>query len=109
MVADAFDDGTDAAVADAEAFTGCAVDVGFAAGGTVEGDVADDDVIFGREYRFPRRRYDDLAARQAFAQVVVGIAFQGQRQATRDEGAEALAGRADEGQDDRVFGQAFSP
>ena len=54
MVADAFDDGADAAVADAEAFTGRAVDVSFAAGRAVEGDVADDDVVFRREDRFPR-------------------------------------------------------
>ena len=107
MVADAFDDGADAAVADAEAFTGRAVDVSFAAGRAVEGDVADDDVVFRREDRFPRRRYDDLATRQAFAEVIVGIAFQGQCQAMGDEGAETLAGRTDEGQDNRVFSQTF--
>ena len=92
VVADAFDDGVDAAVADTEPFAGRAVDVGFTGGRSIKGDVADDDVVFCRENRFPRRRYDDLAAGQALAQVVVGIPFEGQGQAVGNEGSEALAG-----------------
>ena len=39
-------DGADAAVPDAEALAGGASDIGFAAGGAIEGDVADDDIFF---------------------------------------------------------------
>ena len=53
-----------------------------------------------------RRIDDDLAAGQALADVIVGVAFQRQRHAARHERAEALAGRAVEVQLDRVVGQA---
>ena len=43
-----------------------------------------------------RRVDDDLAAGEALAAVVVGVAFEAQRHAARHEGAEALAGRARE-------------
>ena len=49
MVAYAFDDGFHAAVTDTEAFAGHAVDVGFPARSTIEGHVADNDVVFCRE------------------------------------------------------------
>ena len=55
MIADRFDDGVDARVADAEALARQAADVGFAAGGAVKGDVADDDVFLGDERRAGRR------------------------------------------------------
>jgi hypothetical protein len=45
VVADGFDDGVHAAVADAEALAGHAADVGLAAGRAVERHVADDDVL----------------------------------------------------------------
>ncbi len=45
VIADGFDDGIDAAVADAEPLAGHAADIRFAAGGAVKGDVADDDVF----------------------------------------------------------------
>src|SRR5881392_891752 len=45
MIADTFDDGTDTTVANAEAFTGHSIDVGFAAGGSIEGDIADDHIL----------------------------------------------------------------
>ena len=48
----------------------------------------------GTKRRAVRRVDDDLAAGQALADVVVGVAFEGQGHAPRDEGAEALAGRA---------------
>ena len=107
MVPDAFDDGRGTAVADAEPFAGLAVDVDLAARGAEAGHVADDDVFRRRKVRFPRREHGDPAARQAFAQVIVGVAFQQQRQPFRDEGAEALARAAHEGKADRVFGQAL--
>ena len=52
VVADALDDGADAAVAHAETLAGHAADVGLAAGRAVEGDVADDHVFLGVEIGF---------------------------------------------------------
>ena len=46
-----------------------------------------------------------LAARQPLAEVVVGVAHERQRDAARDERAEALAGRPGERDPDRVVGQ----
>ena len=50
--------------------------------------------------------HHDAAARQALADIVVGVADQLQRDAARQEGAEALAGGAGEAHADRVFRQA---
>ena len=71
VIADAFDDGERAAVADGEAFAGDAAEVRLAAGRAVERDVADEDVVLGDEARLLRRIDDDLAARQPLADVVV--------------------------------------
>ena len=49
--------------------------------------------------------HDEPAARQALADVVVGVAVEPQRDALGHEGAEALAGRAGERDLDRVVGQ----
>ena len=81
VVADALDDHRGAAVADAEPLAGDAADVTLAAGRAVEGDVADDDVLLRLERRQRRRVDDQLAARQALADVVVGVAVQPQRDA----------------------------
>ena len=48
-----------------------------------------------------------MAARQALAEAVVGVADERHRDAARQEGAEALAGRAVEGDADGVVGQPF--
>ena len=52
----------------------------------------DDDVFLGREGGTLRRVDDDLAAGEAFADVIVGVAFEAEGHAARDERAEALAG-----------------
>src|SRR5205823_1865651 len=98
-------DRVDAAVANAEALAGHAADVGLAAGRPVEGDVADDHVLAGHERAALGRVDDDLAAGEAFADVIVGVAFQSERDAARHKGAETLTGRALEMQLDRVVGQ----
>ena len=105
VIAHALDHRVDAAVAHAEALARHAADVGLAAGRAVERDVADDDVFLGDEGRAVRRVDDDLAARQPLADVVVGVAFERQRDAARHERAEALPGRALEVQLDRVVRQ----
>lgn len=86
---------------------GFAGDEGFPACRAEEGDVSDDDIVFCAEGGFSRRINDDLAAGKALADVVIRIALQGERQALRDEGAEALSRRADEGEGYGVFGQSF--
>src|SRR5581483_3098824 len=70
VVADAFDHSVDAAVAHTEALARDAADIRFAAGRTVERDVADDDVLLGREGRARRRIEHDLAAAEPLAEVV---------------------------------------
>src|SRR5215831_11492386 len=62
VIADPFDDGSQTAVSDAEAFTCDAIDVGFAAGGAVEGNIADDHIVFCLEGRSSWRMNDDFAA-----------------------------------------------
>ena len=106
VVADAFHHRGGAGVADGEALAGHAVEEGLAAGGAVQHDVADDDVLFGHEGRRAGRVDDELAAREALADVVVGVAFERQRHAVGQERAEALAGRAGEVNLDGVLGQA---
>ena len=76
VIADAFDDGERAAVADGEPLAGDAAEVRLAARRAVERDVADDDVLLGDERRLPRRIDDDLAARQPLADVVVRVALE---------------------------------
>ena len=76
VIADAFDHGKRAAVADREPLAGDAAHVGLAAGRAVEADVADDHVLVGRERRLPRRIHDQLAARQPLAPEVVRIALE---------------------------------
>ena len=58
--------------------------------------------------RVAARAHDDAAAGQALADVVVRVALEPQRDAAREERAEGLAGRADEGEVDRVVGQAVA-
>src|SRR5690606_17878161 len=71
MVADTFDDGVGTAVAHTEPFGGAAAEVGFPAGGTIQADVADDDVLGGDEAAFARRRDDHPAAREPLADIIV--------------------------------------
>ena len=95
VVTHALDNGSRAAVADAEALTGHAGDEGLAAGGTVKGHIAGDDVFLGLVADALGRADDDLAAGQALAHVVVAVAGQAEGQALGDERAKALAACAD--------------
>ena len=81
VIADAFDDGVRAAVADRESLAGDAADERLAARRAVERDVADDDVLFRRERRVDRRPDDQPPARQALADEVVRLAFERERDA----------------------------
>ena len=91
MVADAFDDRGRARIAHAEAFTGAAGCEHASARGAVQDRVADDGVLVRSKQGHIRRHEHDLAAAHAFAQVVVGFAFEDQAHAVRREGAERLS------------------
>src|SRR5207249_6335901 len=92
----------------AEPLAGDAPHIGLAAGGPVEGDVADDDVLLGRERRRARGEDDQSAAREPLAPVVVGVALEREGDPPRHEGTEALAGGAGEVDPDRVIGQPLT-
>src|SRR5690606_33848640 len=109
VVPDALNDGLGAGVTDAEPLADHAADVDLAVDRAVADHVAGDDVLLGLEallQRLFRREDRDLAAGEALANVVVGIAFEQHRHAVRQEAAEALAGRALEAERDRVVRQA---
>ena len=108
MVAGALDDGDRAGVAHREALAGHAVEEGLALDRAVE-------ARYCRRGCSPPARAalgladDDAAARQALADIVVGVADQVERDAAGEEGAEALAGRAGEAEVDAVLGQPAWP
>ena len=106
VVADGLDDRLDAGVAHAETLARHAADVHLARGCAIKGDIADDDVLLRDERRARGRVDDDLAAGQALADVIVGVALEDKGHAVGEERAEALAGRALEVDADGVVGQA---
>ena len=91
MIADSFDDGVDARIADAEAFAGHAADVGFTRRGAIKRYVTDDNVFCGVEGGAGVRIDDDLAAGETLAEIIVRVAFESEAHAARHERAEALA------------------
>ena len=102
MRADPLDDGLGAAVADREAHPRPADEVQPAAGRAVEHGVAGDRLArrLGREVGLRDDR--DRAARQALADVVVGLADEAQLDARAGERPERLAGRATQLEPDRA-------
>jgi hypothetical protein len=106
MIADRFHNRIYTRVADAEPFASHAVDVDFAAGGSVESNVADDDVFGGDEGGLGRWVEDDFTAAESFADVVVGIAFEFEGDSFGDECAKALSGTALEVEVNGVFGES---
>src|SRR4051812_19541034 len=79
------------AVAHGESLAGNSRDVGFAARGAIQTDVADDDVLVGGEGRRRRRVDDQLASAQTLAPENVRITLYRQRDAARDERAQTLS------------------
>ncbi len=106
VVAHALDDGGGAGVADAEPLAHHAPDERLAGGRAVEADVAGDDLAVEQ---VARRGDRDPAARQALADVVVGVAGQLQRDPLRHERAEGVARRTGEADVDRVLGRPAPP
>src|SRR5581483_8951982 len=107
VISDAFNHCPYAAVAHSEALSRHAANVSLTTGGAIESDVANDDVVLGNKSRTRRRVDNNLAARETFADVVVGVAFEFQKHAAGDERAEALSGRTLKTEMDRIFMQSF--
>ena len=108
VVAHALHNRRGAGVADAESFACHAADEGLAAGGAIEGHVADDNVLAAVVGDVLGRIHDDLAAGQALAQIVVAVAYQFQGQSLGDEGAEALTAVAVADDMEGVVGQGVA-
>ena len=96
MVAQSLDDGLHPGVAYCEAFAGHALQVRLSTGSTVEGHVADDDVLVGVEGGQPVRYHDQSAPTQPLTKVVIGLTLQQELDALGGEGPEALSGRTAE-------------
>src|SRR5713101_10193321 len=107
MRADALDDRERARIAHGETLAGDAAEEAFAAHRAVEHRVADDDALVALERAVMRRVYDQPAAGQALAAIVVGGAFELERDAARQEGAEALPRRALEAHMDQAVGHSL--
>ena len=105
MVAGAFDHRHRARVAHRKPLTGHAVEVGLALGGAVEHGIADDDVLGAVATEIVGTANDHAAARQSFADIVIGLADQIEGDAAGQEGRKALAGRTVELRMDGVVGQ----
>src|SRR5690606_26480038 len=109
VIPHAFHDRGGARIAHGEAFAGHAVEIGFTGQRTVQHGIAGDDVIGPEAAEVVRRAHDEAAPRKPFAHVIVGFAHQVERDAARQEGAEALAGGAIELDVYRVVRQAVVP
>src|SRR5262249_27490746 len=90
-----------------EAFAGDAAEVAFALDGAVEHGIADDDRFLRHEAAVACRADNEAAAREALADIVVGVAYEIEGYPARQPGTEALAGGAGELDVDGVIGQAF--
>src|ERR1035437_8506843 len=77
VIAYALNHRADPGVANTEALAGDASNVNLAGRGPIERHVGGDDVVLGHELGLARREEDDLAARQALPDVVVGVALEG--------------------------------
>src|SRR5690606_15051440 len=89
VVARALDDRVGTRVAHGKALAGDAAEVAFAADRAVEHGVADDHALFRHDAGLRVRAHDELAAREALADVVIAFAGEVERDAARDPRTEA--------------------
>ena len=108
MVTDAFDNRDRTGVADTEPLAHPATQEQLTRRRSIEDGVAGDDVLLGNERRGLMWTDDDSPAGQPFADVVVGVAVQPQRDPRWKERAEGLARGAGEHDLDGVVGQALA-
>ena len=106
MVAGAFDHRDGTRIADRKALAGDATEIALAADRAVEHRIADNDRVFRHDLRgFPGRIDHELAARQALADIIIGLALKLERHAMGDPGPKALARRALQLHVDRIVGK----
>ena len=92
-----------------EALASHAIEKRLAAGGPVENDVADQNVLLGHKRRSLRRIDDQASAGKPFADIIVRVAFQFQRDAPGEKRPETLPRGAREFKSNRVVGQSGRP
>ena len=109
MVTNTLNNSVHATVTDAEAFTGSTADIRFTACCTIEGNFADNNIFVRIKAYIAVRIDNQLASGKSFADMVIGIALQLQRNTFRQKGAKALAGTALEVQADGVGRQPSAP
>src|SRR5208337_1380807 len=107
VVANALDDCGGAGIAYRKPLTGHAVEVRLTAGGAVEADVANQDILLRSKFRGARRIENQFSAGKSFADIVVGLSFQGQRYPTDQKCAKALPGAPRETHANGILGQAW--
>ena len=91
MVPNTFDDGLCAAISDAKPFGCPTTQERFSAGRSVQADIADDDIFFGEKRGIFRRVDHHPPARESFADVIIGIPLEFQRDTAGQKRTEALA------------------
>ena len=106
MVARAFDHCRGARIPNAETLARDSPKIRFAGDRAVHHRVADDDVRFRRCGAFGIGIDDDPPTRQPFADVVIGVAFELERDAVGEERAERLARRSLEAHANRIGRQS---
>src|SRR6185295_10089725 len=93
MIARAFHHRDGAGVAHREALAGDAAEIALALDRAVQHRVADDDRLLGHDAGGLARRIDDDApAREALADIVIGLAFELEGDAAHEPGAKTLPG-----------------
>ena len=105
MIAGALDHRDGAGIAHREALARDPAEIALALDRAVEHRIADDDRLLRHETTVGRRAHDDPPAREALADIVVGVALELERHPAREPGAEALARRAGEVHLDGVVAQ----
>ena len=106
MVADSLDHRRRSRIADCKAFARNTVEERFPTGRAVESHVADQNIFFGSKMGSTRWVHDDSAAGKALSNVVVGFAFQRERDTVRQESPQALSRRPRELNSHGVVGQS---
>ncbi len=107
VISQALHHGRCAGIAHGESLAGHAIEVSLTARRAIEHDVADEDVLFRQEGGFARRIHDQPAAGQSFADVIVGVAFERERNALGQKRAETLSRRTGKLDTNGLVGQPF--
>ncbi len=107
MVTDSPNDYSGATVSDTEPFACESVDICLSAGCTIEGDIAQNDILIGFKSGICRWIEDQLAAAKPLAEVVIGIAFDLKGNTAIDKSPKALATASGCFEIDRIIRQTI--